>query len=233
MKHLTTLFMAIMMLATTALLDGYGEKIEPIDPGNNRPEPISDWVDLGLPSGLLWATRNVGADSPEDYGDYFAWGETSPKSVYNWSTYRYCNGGYDQLTKYCSRSSYGYNGFTDNLTILQSGDDAATANYGGRTPTMEEWQELMDHTTSRWMTINGVNGLCFTCSTGNSLFLPAAGYRWASSLYDDGSYGFYWSSSLSTDYPGYSWYFGFGSDYQDMDYDYHRNGIAVRAVRQN
>jgi hypothetical protein len=197
-------------------------------------EPNDDWVDLGLPSGLLWATRNVGASSPEDYGDYFAWGETSPKSVYDWSTYRYCNGDYDQLTKYCSRSSYGYNGFTDNLTTLQLGDDAATANYGGRTPTKEEWQELMDHTTIQWTTQNGVNGCRFTGSNGNSLFLPAAGLRGDSSLYGDGDYGYYWSSSLGTD-PGRAWdfSFGFGSDYQYAGSGIRYYGYSVRAVRQN
>jgi len=197
-------------------------------------EPNDDWVDLGLPSGLLWATCNVGADSPEDYGDYFAWGETSPKDVYNWSTYRYCNGAPDQLTKYCSRSSYGYNGFTDNLTTLQLGDDAATANYGGRTPTKEEWQELMDNTTIQWTTQNGVNGCRFTGSNGNSLFLPAAGLRGDSSLYGDGDYGYYWSSSLGTD-PGHAWgfSFGFGSDYQYAGSGIRYYGYTVRAVRQN
>ena len=94
-------------------------------------EPQGDWVDLGLPSGLLWATRNVGANSPEDYGNYFAWAETSPKSVYDWDTYIYTCGNWGDLTKYCDNSNYGCNGFTDNLTILQPGDDAATANYGG------------------------------------------------------------------------------------------------------
>ena len=190
-----------------------------------------DWVDLGLPSGLLWATRNVGASSPTDYGNYYAWGETSPKSVYDWSTYRYCNGGYDALTKYCNRASYGYNGFTDNLTILQPGDDAATANYGGRTPTKEEWQELLNNTTVSWTTLNGVNGRLFTASNGSSVFLPAAGFRWDSSLYFAGSYGHYWSSSLYTGNPNDAWYFDFNSDGQLMsDYDrYH--GLSVRAVR--
>ena len=108
-----------------------------------------EYVDLGLPSGLLWATCNVGATSPEDYGDYFAWGETQPKDTYEWSTYQYCNGSYNTLTKYCSNSSYGYNGFTDNLTTLLPEDDAATANWGGnwRMPTKEEFQELYNNTT--------------------------------------------------------------------------------------
>ena len=216
-----------MLLAATAFVAGCEKEKDPT-------EPISNWVDLGLPSGLLWATRNVGADSPEDYGDYFAWGETSPKSVYSWSNYRYCNGAYNQLTKYCSNSSFGYNGFTDNLTILQPGDDAATANYGGRTPTYEEWQELLNNTTSQWTTQNGVNGRLFTGSNGNSLFLPAAGFRWHSSLSNDGSYSYYWSSSLDTDGPYYAWYFDCGSGGQYMSGDGRRgDGHAVRVVRQN
>lgn len=191
-----------------------------------------DWVDLGLPSGLLWATRNVGATSPEDYGDYFAWGETQPKEVYDWSTYIYSNGADHQLTKYCNKSSYGYNGFTDNLTILQPGDDAATANYGGRTPTKEEWQELMNNTTSIWTTQNGVNGRLFTGTNGNSFFLPAAGYRWDSSLYYDGSYGYYRSSSLQTDYyPDRAWGYGFWSSNQYYNYYFREYGHTVRAVR--
>jgi len=119
------------------------------------------------------------------------------------------------------------------LTILQPGDDAATANYGGRTPTYEEWQELLNNTTSQWTTQNGVYGRRFTGSNGNSLFLPAAGYRWGSSLGDDGSYGGYWSSSLGTRYPYYAWYFYFSSDYQGMHYSSRIGGLAVRAVRQN
>ena len=190
-----------------------------------------DWVDLGLPSGLLWATRNVGATSPEDYGDYFAWGETQPKEVYDWSTYIYSNGADDQLTKYCSNSDYGYNGFTDNLTILQPGDDAATANYGGRTPTKVEWQELLDNTTATWTTQNGVNGRLFTGTNGNSLFLPAAGFRWDSSLNDAGSFGYYWSSSLGTDLPISAWLFYFHSGGQYVYYSNRFDGQSVRAVR--
>ncbi len=194
-------------------------------------EPVGDdWVDLGLPSGLLWATRNVGATSPEDYGDYFAWGETTPKSVYSGITYIYSRD-YDQLTKYCNNSDYGYNGFTDNLTILQPGDDAATANYGGRTPTKEEWEELINNTTVTWTTQNGVNGRLFTGTNGNSLFLPAAGFREYFSLDDAGSYGYYWSSSLHTDDPDGAWCFDFDSGYQGMNGSLRYCGLSVRAVR--
>ena len=197
------------------------------------------YVDLGLPSGLLWATCNVGADNPEDYGDYFAWGETTTKSTYNWSTYQYCNGNYNTLTKYCNNSSYGYNGFTDNLTTLLPEDDAASANWGSgwRMPTKEEFQELYNNTTVTWTTQNGVNGRLFTASNGNSLFLPAAGCRDTSSLLDAGSYGYYWSSSLYTDYPCYAWFFLFYSGNYGMDnYRGRGYGFTVRPVcssRQN
>ncbi len=192
------------------------------------------YVDLGLPSGTLWATCNVGADSPEDYGDYFAWGETEPKSNYNWSTYQYCNGSSSKLTKYCTNSSYGYNGFTDNLTTMLSEDDAATANWGSdwRMPTMEEWRELYNNTTYTWTTQNGVNGMLFTASNGNSLFLPAAGSRWLDELYSAGSRGDYWSSSLYTDTPYNARYFLFFSGYcGSVNNNYRSSGLSVRAVR--
>ena len=191
------------------------------------------YVDLGLPSGLLWATCNVGADTPDAYGDYFAWGETTPKSVYDIDTYQYCNG--YTLTKYCNNSSYGYNGFTDNLTTLLPEDDAAAANWGNgwRMPTKEEFLELLDNTTVTWTQQNGVNGYLFTASNGNSLFLPAAGYRWNDELFLAGYDGTYWSSSLSTDYPSNAWYFLFSS-YGEGVFDESRyDGRSVRAVREN
>ena len=191
------------------------------------------YVDLDLPSGLLWATCNVGATSPEDYGDYFAWGETQPKDTYSWSTYQYCNGSNSTLTKYCNNSSYGYNGFTDNLTTLLPEDDAAAANWGGnwRMPTKEEFQELYNNTTVTWTQQNGVNGRLFTASNGNSLFLPAAGYRFNSSLYDAGSYGYYWSSSLITEGPDYAWDLYFDSGNYGVSDDYRYYGQSVRPVR--
>ena len=158
-----------------------------------------EYVDLGLPSGTLWATCNVGATTPEGYGDYFAWGETQPKSYYDWSTYKYCNGGNsNQLTKYCDYPYSGYNGFTDNLTILQPTDDAATANWGNgwSTPTREQWQELIDNTTHTWTTRNGVNGRLYTASNGQKLFLPAGGNHLGSNLCSVGSCGYYWTSVL-------------------------------------
>jgi uncharacterized protein (TIGR02145 family) len=207
----------------------YGRNVRAV----RRPVQNHAYVDLGLPSGLLWATCNVGADNPEDYGDYFAWGETTPKDVYNWSTYQYCNGSSSTLTKYCSKSSNGYNGFIDDLTTLLPEDDAATANWGSdwRMPTKEEWQELYNNTTVTWTTQNGVKGRLFTASNGNSLFLPAAGFRNGSNLGHAGSLGDYWSSSLDTSYPYGAWNFYFSSGNYDMSGYARSYGQSVRAVR--
>ena len=194
-----------------------------------------EYVDLGLPSGTLWATCNIGATKPEEYGDYFAWGETKPKSIYDWTTYKFVNGDFDKLTKYCNESDWGNNGFTDNLTSLESGDDAATANWGSDwcMPTKEQWKELLENTTAEWTMQNGVKGRLFTSKkNGKSLFLPAAGYRWDGDLNLVGSGGYYWSSSLLTGGPGYAWYFYFYSDrYSSMYDDYRSGGLSVRAVR--
>ncbi len=193
-----------------------------------------DYVDLGLPSGTLWSTCNVGADTPEGYGDYFAWGETSAKSNYNWNTYSWCNGSSSTLTKYCNNSSYGYNGFTDNLLTLDASDDAATANWGSawRMPTYDELNELMTNCTITWTTQNGVNGQLFTGTNGNSIFLPAAGDHNNSSLNSDGYGGRYWSSSIDENHPYYAWYLRFASDYDCYMYDYGQrySGHSVRPV---
>jgi len=197
---------------------------------------INDYVDLGLPSGLLWATCNVGADSPEDYGDYFAWGETTPKDTYNWSTYQHCNGSYTTLTKYCTNADFGNNGYVDNLTTLLPEDDAATANWGPdwRMPTEEEWEELLDNTTVTWTTQNGVNGRLFTATNGNSIFLPAAGGYTNSGLVDTDSDGAYWSSSLDMVYSDNSdnaLGFGFESGNYIVGYAGRYCGFTVRPVR--
>ena len=188
-----------------------------------------EYVDLGLPSGLLWATCNVGADAPEDYGEYFAWGETTPKSYYSWDTYAFSDDD-GNITKYNTNSDFGP---VDNLTTLLPEDDAATANWGSgwRMPTIEEWQELYNNTTHTFVEQNGVLGELFTGWNGNTLFLPAAGYRGNGSLYSAGSYGYYWSSSLSTDTPGSAWLLGFNSDLYLMYYYYRYYGLSVRPVR--
>jgi hypothetical protein len=203
----------------------------------DTPEPptpiVAEYVDLCLPSGTLWATCNVGANSPEEYGCHFAWGETQPKTVYNWDTYLYCNGSENTLTKYCTNSSYGYLGFTDNLTLLEANDDAATANWGTdwRTPTKEEWKELLENTTHIWTTQGGVNGWLFSASCGNSIFLPASGTSWIDGHGEVGDYGYYCSSSLSIDHPNFAWTLYFGSNDCGTYESYRGAGESVRPVR--
>lgn len=190
-----------------------------------------EYVDLGLPSGTLWATCNVGANAPEEYGDYFAWGETQPKDYYDWSTYQYCNGSQNTLTKYCDVSSYGYNNFTDELTTLLPEDDAATANWGNvwRMPTREEWQELCNNTTVTWTNQDGVNGYLFTASNGNSIFLPAAGCRVESNLNYAASFGFYWSSSRGITIPNKAYHLYFPND-SYLITSPRRAGLSIRPV---
>ena len=195
-----------------------------------------EWVDLGLPSGTLWATCNIGASKPEGYGNYYAWGETSTKSTYSEETYKYANGNYDKLTKYCNKSHCGNNGFSDNLTTLQSGDDPATAAWGSGwyTPDAEQWNELWNNTTNAWTTQNGVNGRLFTAKNGQTLFLPAASLRWDSELSDlnfVGIRGYYWSRSLYTRNPRYAWACYFHSGCCDILYDIRGYGHSVRPVR--
>jgi hypothetical protein len=194
-----------------------------------------EWVDLGLPSGTLWATCNVGADSPEEYGDYFAWGETAPKDVYYWSTYKWCNGIYDTITKYCTNSYNGADGFTDGKTELDPEDDAAYVNWGSSwsMPSMEQQQELLEQCTWTWTTRSGVNGRLGTGPNGHTIFLPAAGYRMLESLHYAGSYGYCWSRTLDPDFSDFPYYLYFGSRYVEVlsNYIERSYGLTVRAVR--
>ena len=179
-------------------------------------------VDLGLPSGLKWASCNIGANAPEGCGDYFAWGETESKVDYSWETYKYANGASDKLTKYCSKARYGDNDFTDNKTVLEPEDDAAHVNWGEdwRMPTHAEWTELRNNCTWTWTTQNGVNGYQVTSkANSNSIFLPAAGYRYNAVLRGAGSDGDYWYSSLYGYATYCAWSLSFGSDYK---YNYRR-----------
>ena len=199
---------------------------------NVTSENAHEYVDLGLPSGLKWATCNVGATKPEEYGDYFAWGEVKRKTEYNWSTYKYGEKD-EKLTKYCNARSYGKDGFTDNKTVLDPEDDATTVNWGGnwRMPTIEEMDELKEKCTWTWTTLNGVKGYKVVGPNGNSIFLPAAGYVGGGSSLSDGSHGYYWLSSLYTDYPGYAYDVFFNSGFVDCYYFSYRNyGRSVRPV---
>lgn len=189
-------------------------------------------IDLGLPSGIRWASCNVGATTPEDYGNYYAWGETTTKTDYSWATYKHANGDYNKLTKYCSYN--GNNGFADNKTTLDPADDAAHVNWGGdwRMPTRAEVDELLNNCTWTWTTQSGVNGYQVSSKTNsNSIFLPAAGCRDAD-LNNAGSIGYYWSASLNDYYPGNTWCINFGSDYHDRGYNSRYFGFSVRPVKE-
>ena len=211
--------------------DMKGEEVE------LRQDNSYDYVDLGLPSGTLWAVCNVGATLPEEYGSYFTWGETEPKEVYDEKTYKY-NDDENYLTKYNLQSYEGHNGFVDNLSILLPEDDAATANWGAewRTPTKEEWEELIENTTHAWTDQNEVGGRLFTGPNGNSIFLPAGGYQRCN---DEGEYeglnwcfvnGCYWTSSIYRLSSSAAWNLSFGSSGCHVTNSYRVQGYAVRAV---
>ena len=195
-------------------------------------------VDLGLPSGLKWASCNVGATTPEGYGYYFAWGETDSKKDYSWATYKYANVGefyHYKFTKYCTDASSGDNGFIDNKTVLEPEDDAATANWGGvwRMPTDAEWTELREQCTWTWTAQNGMNGYQVASKTnGNSIFLPAAGFRDGNAApYVAGRRGYYGSSSLLENSSDDVWIVTFNHEKVERDNDKRNKGLSVRPVQ--
>ena len=189
-----------------------------------------EYVDLGLPSGTKWATCNVGANKPEEYGGYYAWGETEEKSNYDWSTYKWCNGSENTMTKYCADSDYGT---VDNKTVLDPEDDVAHVKWGGswRMPTIDEQCELLNYCDWEWTTLNGVKGYKVTGPNSNSIFLPAAGSRSGSDVGNIGYDGIYWSSSLSSD-DSNSAYFLYFYDFYYCNYYYRCYGQSVRPVSE-
>lgn len=190
---------------------------------------IPEMVDMGL--SVKWASFNVGASRPEEVGYYFAWGEVRPKDDYDMGTYKWCaDGYYNRMTKYCVDPSYGFNGFTDNKTVLDPEDDAAYVNYGGkwRMPTKKELIELCENTSFSPATLNGVSGFWVTSNfNGNRFFFPRSGYRSYDFLREE-TYGFSWSSSLSEDSIDAS-YLILGS-YLTWSGRDREDGLPVRAV---
>lgn len=216
---------------------------------------VPEYVDLGL--SVKWATFNVGAYSPEGFGDYYAWGETdtyynpghgwidnstwkSDKTAgYTWSDYEYCRGSNSTLTKYCSDGGFGNNGYTDDKTILEAQDDIASVKWGGtwRMPTIQEFTELCNdaNCTWTWVTQNGVSGWKVTSKVsgheGNCIFLPVSGYRNSTGLYGMYTYGYYWSSSLSTENTYEAYYLQLsGSGYYVTTDSERYHGYVVRPV---
>ena len=187
--------------------------------GNSKKSNVHEgheWVDLGLPSGLKWATCNIGASCPEEYGDYFAWGDTSTKSNYE---------SYNCASMLKSWGDIGGN----------SSRDAATANWGGswRMPTEAEYQELIDNCTWIWTTQDGKNGYKVTGPNGQSVFLPAAGFRNGDTLCKDGKGGYYWSSTLDKSRTVDAYYLFFHEGYRGVDRYGHDLGLSVRPVLEN
>ncbi len=185
-------------------------------PDSNHPHVI----DLGLPSGTKWSCCNVGSSKPEGYGNYYAWGETKAKSVYDWDTYQYGRSLDD----------------VDNIgsDIAGTRYDAATANWGApwKMPTKAQCEELIENTTSKWTTHNGVKGRMFTSKkNGRSLFLPAAGFRWGGGFLSVGSDGYYRSSSLHESYQNNAYSLDFSSEYASWGYNGRDDGFSVRPVR--
>ena len=195
---------------------------------------VHDYVDLGL--SVKWATCNVGATSPEDYGSYFAWGETRQKGTYTLENYKFRTSGYSwdnvDLGKYNTLMS---SGMVDNKKRLDISDDAARQNWGGiwRMPTDAEMTELREKCKWEWTTLGGRRGYRVTSKkNGNSIFLPAAGYQGENSLYDVGSCGHYWSSSLSKDVPSDAWRLLFDSGGVRRLHRYRCYGFSVRPVTE-
>ena len=200
------------------------------------PSAKYEYVDLGL--SVNWATFNVGAAKPEEYGDYYAWGETEPEDTYNWSTYKWCNGSENLLTKYNTQSYYGT---VDTKITLDPEDDVAQVKWGGswRMPTKSELDELRNNCTWEWYNssnteFNGIAGYKVTSNksgyTDRSIFLPAAGGRYNTNLNSVGSRGCYWSSSLFTSYPSSASDLNLSSGGVDWYGDDRCNGFSVRPV---
>ncbi len=196
-----------------------------------------EYVDLGLTSNLLWATCNVGATAPEQAGDYFAWGETTPKENYSWSTYAH-GSAYDQLTKYCTDAESGRDGFIDNILTLEASDDAATQNWGDdwRMPTFEELTELRAECNWEWTTDyngTGLKGHIVSSKVegnDNFIFLPAAGRCDGTNPNLMETEGFYWSSSLRDKYPNNAHHIKIFSESQSILICMRYTGLSVRAV---
>ena len=192
--------------------------------------PQYEAIDLGLPSGIKWASFNVGATKPEEYGGYYAWGETEEKEDYGWETYKWCNGSENIMTKYCINSRYGT---VDNKTVLDPEDDVAHVKWGGdwRMPTAEEQEELIKNCTWEWTALNGVNGYRVTGPNGNSIFLPVAGGRDGTDVRLRDHRGYYWSSSLDGDLGNCVRALSFYDCYYTERYSLLRfGGLSVRPV---
>lgn len=163
------------------------------------------YVDLGL--SVKWATCNIGADKPEEHGEYFSWGETENKRINNWETYTFTEGDKNEISKYCSNSQYGWHELADSLSALEPDDDVAHKKWGGnwRIPTKAEMKELLDNCTWTWTTRNDINGYLVTGKkpgyTDRSIFIPVTGTYYDGKIFNPHKQGSYWSRDCGTVYP--------------------------------
>jgi hypothetical protein len=207
----------------------YGSQVTFKTGTSSNTENGHEYVDLGL--SVKWATCNVGASTPEEYGDYFAWGALSSTTYSHWGNYPHANGSYTSLTKYNTDSGHG---FVDNKTVLELSDDVANYEWGGtwRIPTEAEIMELMSNCTWERTTQNGVNGCKVTSDiNGNSIFLPAAG-NYTNVGDKIGEVGFYWSSLLNTDLPHQAYKLAFTEDTMGFTANARFYAFPVRPVCQ-
>lgn len=239
MKKMRLLSLAVAAVLCAGFVScGDDDDDEPKNPTNPETDEygiaVSQEVDLGL--SVNWAGWNVGAGSPEEYGGYYAWGETEEKEVYDWDTYKWCNGSSGTLTKYCTDSD---DGTVDNKTVLEPADDVARKKWGDgwRMPTKEELNELRNKCQWEWMDYNGVSGCKVTGTNGNSIFLPAAGYYFCTSLAFADSDGCYWGSTVNSNNSfiidnDYAYSVGFNSGNHDVGRGSRCYGKSVRPVKE-
>lgn len=227
------------------LLHSIDNRLSLLESATGAQRFATDFVDLGLPSGTLWATRNVGANSPEEYGDFFAWGEVAPKAKYAWSSYSLCNGSNTKMNKYCTSKSYGT---VDKKKQLELSDDAAYVNWGEEwcMPTNEQMEELGQYCSKLWTSINNVYGLLLRSKlNAKTIFLPAAGYMWTPDGFtvvnaphiNDHIEGYYWTNQNDGDYTAnYAYvkevdsegkFYGGSGYYNDRE-----RGYTIRPVRR-
>lgn len=250
------LFVTLGLITAFASCSNNEDVIDGVDNNKDKAPSAAKAVDLGLPSGLKWANMNIGATSETGFGDYFAWGETAPKKTYIWQSYLLCNGSSSSMTKYCTSTSYGE--LVDHKTVLERDNDAASVNWGGkwRMPTDDEFDELIENCylvcTTNYNN-SGISGTILYKAKSNSdkgviidseetpssayslsdthIFMPAAGRYEDHGYSGDGTYGFYWTSSVYIEKCYGAWRQPFGIDgVVRMKFQSRCYGFTVRAV---
>jgi uncharacterized protein (TIGR02145 family) len=228
MKKVISTFLFFCAVCVSVSAQEVNENSQNSCPDDKHPHLI----DLGLPSGTKWACCNVGADTPEDFGEYYSWGETEEKSTYSPVSYKYCtgvdtdgDGWYDENEQYIEVEQ-------DFGDIITGTHDVALVKWGEswQIPTLQQFRELLDNCSSEWTSVNDVEGRRFTGPNGTSIFLPAAGNRNGGSRILAGSSGNYWSSNWGTSDASRASELIFDSGYTNTHTTYRYNGRSVRPV---